>query len=226
MGSQLEVTTSQLGIVAFRLQIAQNIIKQDSRIISQCLGYHTHNMATFERRPDRSRDRSESLPTPRSPRAPPPTDTFTLHFGPESAVWAPYAPRTPRSQALTKRLETPTIEELFTQQELPFHLRTLNERDRISIAYASEGCNILVDQRSLSERRYRQLLLLTRAQELDTAAIEADLRQAEEGLDAAVITALHSVLAAFTPEAGGCTDPCQSRHSPQLPSKYFNAVAR
>jgi hypothetical protein len=123
-------------------------------------------------------------------------------------------------------LEAPSIEELFMRQGLPFHLRTLNERDRISIAYASEGRNILAEQRSLSERRYHQLLLLARAQELDTLTLDANLRQAEETLDLAVITALHNVLATFVPETVGSADPCKRHRSPQLSSKYFNTIAR
>jgi hypothetical protein len=53
-----------------------------------------------------------------------------------------------------KHLENPSINDMFMQWKLPFHLHKLNERARISIAYASEGCKMLADQCSLSECQY------------------------------------------------------------------------
>ncbi|KIM91134.1 hypothetical protein PILCRDRAFT_811638 [Piloderma croceum F 1598] len=151
--------------------------------------------------PDSDEWESEPQSAPTSPiqrpRKPPPhpPNTFATHFGENSSIWAPYTPLS-ESQPQTKSLETPTTEEIYSQQGLPFNLHVLNERDRLTLAYASEKRRALVLQCDIAESRYRQQLMLTRISELDALAVRDQLQKANEQLDMGVIVALKSVLAA------------------------------
>lgn len=121
-----------------------------------------------------------------------------------------------------------TSNDIYKELKLPFNLYTLNEKDRMALAYAFEERATLVCNLAATEHRHRQQVILARSCELDVLQGKEQLRELNERLDLAVITALTNVTAATSSSDGQEEADHQTHHQnvsqapwnrPRLPRK-------
>src|SRR5262245_38401632 len=84
-----------------------------------------------------------------------------------------------------------SADDIYREHQLPSPLNTMDEVDRMGIAYAHEMRNAIQDEVNMAERRYRQMLILTRVYYLHFIRAQDRLQHLQKDLEVVVDTALN-----------------------------------
>jgi hypothetical protein len=79
---------------------------------------------------------------------------------------------------------------LGEEHELPSPLQKMGEIDRMGLAYAHEVRNVVQDEVNIAERRYRQMLIMTRIYYLHFLRAQDGLQHLQQKLEVVVNIAL------------------------------------
>ena len=91
------------------------------------------------------------------------------------------------------------IEKIYRDHRLPSALQTMEETDRMSLAYAHEVYNVVQDEVNIAERRYRQMLLQTRMHHLLFLQARDRLQELQKQLQGIVNVALQDISGPVSP---------------------------
>jgi hypothetical protein len=105
------------------------------------------------------------------------------------------------------------IEKIYSDHRLPSALQTMEETDRMSLAYAHEVCNTVQDEVNIAERRYRQMLLQTRVYHLHFLQARDRLQELRKQLQVIVDVALQDTSGQVSPP--NSDDGCEQESAPR-----------